>query len=104
MWLHHQIMVAHDLSTMNMAQQITLMMSTKVLIAEVGGASLISLFLPRHASLILIYNESRGPLDFSVHMNLPHVQTFMIRDEDAKRNTIIANTALNALRLYDGWE
>ena len=62
-------------------QNIALVSSTKVMVAPAGGGSMIALFLPRHATLVLLSDHQHGPLNFPFFNNLAHLHVhYVMRD------------------------
>jgi capsular polysaccharide biosynthesis protein len=56
---------------LSMVEQIKVTASSKVLVVMKGGASLLSLFLPRGATAILLH-RGKGNFDNAVYDNIPY--------------------------------
>lgn len=72
---------------LNMVEQIKMAASSKVLVSMKGGASLLSLFLPRGGTAILLH-RGKGNFDNAVYENVPHFHTW---SEPVLYNDTLAN-------------
>lgn len=79
-----QIINAEEL---NMVEQIKMTASSKVMVVMKGGASLLSLFLPRGATSILLH-RGKGNFDSAVYDNVPY---FHVWSEPVLSNVTVAN-------------
>jgi hypothetical protein len=70
-----------------MVEQIKMTASSKVMVVMKGGASLLSLFLPRGATSILLH-RGKGNFDSAVYDNVPY---FHVWSEPVLSNVTVAN-------------
>jgi hypothetical protein len=70
----NQIRIEHA-EQLSMVEQIKITASSKVLVVMKGGASLLSLFLPRGATVILLH-RGKGNFDNAVYDNVPYLHVW----------------------------
>jgi len=74
--LHLHTMSDVDMAELSMVEQMRLVRDSTVMISQTGGGSMISMFLPRGATLVLVGTEF---LDSAYHTNMAHYHTRFVK-------------------------
>jgi hypothetical protein len=64
---NHTVVIAVDMAQLSLREQALLLLRTKVLVANTGGGSMISLFMPRGSTVLLFHHKSGERHDVPFH-------------------------------------